>query len=195
MPFLVAPPPKPPINVPSVASPIILFLLFSILLCAATDLSFALLNNLGLTSFFLGLVAASATITHILTNLFIILYRVRRGGSNQNTTRSSAPLWDWELLPPTSKVSSIIMSLMLTVLFTISFVITLLLHFIHYFGGANSVDSTFRRNSSPLKGSKAVLYADAFMELLCGILLGVLSLIGWRERKQFQERRIPLGDG
>jgi hypothetical protein len=184
-----------------VARPFILFLLFSILVCALADLSLSLIN-LGLSSFFIGLTTAIGTVIHILTNLFIIFYRLRL----RRRTKESHPQnqLQWELLPPTSKVSSITLDLLLAVLFIAAFATTLLIQIMQYFVRGSLIISGRDVNgggggggTNPLKGPKAIFYADAALQLLCATLLIALAVASFFERRRFQEvlNSIPVGDG
>jgi hypothetical protein len=179
-----------------VASPRVLFLLYSILLAATVDLSLSAVN-VGLTSFFLGLISSGATIIHVLTNLFIILYHLRRRTHSRPNTQFGPWQSSWELFPPTSKLSSITMDAILGIMFIAAFITSLLVHITNYFGGGNVEGSEDGKGSNLVKGPVAVLYADAAMELLCGILLLTLSVVGSFERRWIQEvtKNFPLGDG
>ncbi|KAJ3560771.1 hypothetical protein NP233_g10619 [Leucocoprinus birnbaumii] len=211
-PFLVASPTtRSRESEPDLPSPLILILLPIILLSSSADLALSLINNLGLPSLFLSLIASFATIIHILTNLFIILYRLCTythtsqhdpGRSRRSSSRFG---WDWELLPPTSKVSSITMDLILSTLYIVSFTTTLLLHFLDYFGGGthdNDESSASAalgnpRDTSLLEAPSDTFWADAGLQLASGIFLGALAVLGILERRRFRAmtRMVPLGDG
>lgn len=88
-----------------------------------------------------------------------------------------------------SKLSAITMDLVLAAMFIAAFTTTLLVHIMHYFGGGNHPerDSWLSRGTSPLRGPRGIVYADAAMELLCGILLIALAVVASFERRRFQE--------
>lgn len=93
-------------------------------------------------------------------------------------------------LPPTSKISSIMMDVLLAIIFIAAFIVTVLVRILDYFGDSSGSGMTV------LGAPVGIVYADAAVEGLCAIMLIVLAVIGSMERRWFLElSRIPLSCG
>ncbi|KAF9444058.1 hypothetical protein P691DRAFT_807973 [Macrolepiota fuliginosa MF-IS2] len=154
-----------------------LVLLLITLTFALVDFALSLVN-FGLTSLFIGLAASSLTIIHALLDLCIIIFRWRFQSKFSRSPNR------WNELPPTSKLSSITMDVLLALLFVGAFAVTIVVQVSDYLGIGDAT-----------KVPVAIVYSDAAMELLCGIMLIVRAVVGHRERRWFcRAVAIPLGN-
>lgn len=138
-------------------------------------------GNVGTSSLFIGLVAASMTIIHLSTHLGVIGTREKQARrAAADTSHSQVGATDAARFPPPSTLGSILVTAFLVVMYLAAFAISVW-----------GLVTNELYNLSPI-----VVCLDAAFEMLCALALIWLLYIGVKERREYMElsRKIKLRD-